>query len=114
DALDDLLDFLAAAATGLTVAAVSHRVVHGGPDLREPLALDAALVERLQDLTPLAPLHQPHNLAGIEAAGSAFPGALQVACFDTAFHRDQPKVHDVYALPPSYYAEGVRRYGFHG
>lgn len=114
DALGDLLDFLADAAPGLTVAAVSHRVVHGGPDLREPVAIDSALLDTLRGLTPLAPLHQPHNLAGIEAASSAFPGALQVACFDTAFHRDQPKVHDVYALPPSYYEEGVRRYGFHG
>src|SRR5690606_35763416 len=114
DALGDLLDFLADVAPGLRVAAVSHRVVHGGPDLREPVAIDSALLDTLRGLTPLAPLHQPHTLAGIEAASSAFPGALQVACFDTAFHRGQPRVHDVYALPPSFYDEGVRRYGFHG
>ncbi len=114
DALGDLLDFLADAAPGLSVAAVSHRVVHGGPDLHQPLAIGPELLETLRGLTSLAPLHQPHNLAGIEAASGAFPDALQVACFDTAFHRGQPRVHDVYALPPSFYDEGVRRYGFHG
>ncbi|MEB2318947.1 MAG: acetate/propionate family kinase [Pseudomonadota bacterium] len=114
DALGDLLDFLAQAAPGLAVAVVSHRVVHGGPDLRAPLAVEPALLEALRGFEPLAPLHQPHNIAGIEAAHAAFPDAMQVACFDTAFHRGQPKVNDVYALPPSFYDEGVRRYGFHG
>jgi acetate kinase len=63
---------------------------------------------------PLAPLHQPHNIAGIRAAREAWPGVLQVACFDTAFHRGHPFVHDTFALPRALYAEGVRRYGFHG
>ena len=97
-----------------SVAAVGHRVVHGGPDLAEPMLIDAAVLAKLQRLIPLAPLHQPHNIAGIEAAMNAFPSVPQVACFDTAFHRSQPFVSDTYALPRSYYDEGVRRYGFHG
>ena len=88
--------------------------MHGGPDLAEPMLIDAAVLAKLQRLIPLAPLHQPHNIAGIEAAMNAFPSVPQVACFDTAFHRSQPFVSDTYALPRSYYDEGVRRYGFHG
>ncbi len=68
----------------------------------------------VEALSPLAPLHQPHNIAGIEAARAAFPGVPQVACFDTAFHRAHPFVNDVYALPRRFYDEGIRRYGFHG
>jgi len=97
-----------------SVAAVGHRVVHGGPDLAEPMLIDAAVLAKLRRLIPLAPLHQPHNIAGIEAATQAFPSTPQVACFDTAFHRSQPFVSDTYALPRPYYDEGVRRYGFHG
>ena len=96
------------------IVAVGHRVVHGGPDLTEPMLVDDAALARLRKLIPLAPLHQPHNLAGIEAARAAFPGRPQVACFDTSFHRSHPFVADTYALPRSYYEEGVRRYGFHG
>lgn len=114
EALRDFLRFLDEAAPGMRFDVVSHRVVHGGPELHEPVAIDAELLDALRGLASLAPLHQPHNVAGIEAAREAFPDALQVACFDTAFHRSQPRVHDVYALPSSYYAEGVRRYGFHG
>jgi len=72
------------------------------------------MLGKLKRLVPLAPLHQPHSIAGIEAAMHAFPSTPQVACFDTAFHRTQPFVSDTYALPPIYYEEGVRRYGFHG
>jgi acetate kinase len=97
-----------------SVAAVGHRVVHGGPDLAEPMLIDAAVLAKLRRLIPLAPLHQPHNIAGIEAATQAFPSTPQVACFDTAFHRSHPFVSDTFALPRSYYDEGVRRYGFHG
>ncbi len=96
------------------IVAVGHRVVHGGPDLVEPMLIDEAALAKLRKLIPLAPLHQPHNLAGIEAAIRAFPGKPQVACFDTAFHRSHPFVSDTFALPRSYYDEGVRRYGFHG
>ncbi|MDO6587616.1 acetate/propionate family kinase [Salipiger sp. 1_MG-2023] len=94
--------------------AVGHRVVHGGPSYDRPMRLTPEVMEELRRLSPFAPIHQPHNLAGIEAAMEAFPGALQVACFDTAFHRTHPKVNDVFALPRAYYDKGVRRYGFHG
>ena len=94
--------------------AVSHRAVHGGPDHALPALIDDALLAMLERLVPLAPLHQPHNLAGIRAARVAFPSATQIACFDTAFHRSHPFVADTFALPRSYYNEGIRRYGFHG
>ena len=95
-------------------AAVGHRVVHGGPHFSEPVVVTDAVMEDLRKLSPFAPIHQPHNLAGIEAARAAFPDALQVACFDTAFHRHHPKANDVFALPREYYDKGIRRYGFHG
>lgn len=95
-------------------AGVGHRVVHGGVRFDAPVVLHDDVLAELAALEPLAPLHQPHNLAAIRAARAAFPGALQVACFDTAFHRAQPWVADVYAIPRRYYDEGVRRYGFHG
>ncbi len=96
------------------VAAVGHRVVHGGVELLQPAIVDAEILAVLRRLVPLAPLHQPHNISGILAATAAFPDALQVACFDTAFHRSHPFTADAFALPRRYYDEGVRRYGFHG
>jgi len=96
------------------VSVVGHRIVHGGPDFDAPVLLDEAMLERLAALSPLAPLHQPHNLAGVDAARQAFPGVPQVGCFDTAFHRGHPFVNDVFAIPRAYYEKGVRRYGFHG
>jgi len=96
------------------ILAAGHRVVHGGLEFAAPIAVDAAVLERLAALIPLAPLHQPHNLAGIRAAAAAWPGVPQVACFDTAFHRGHPYVNDTFALPRALYEEGVRRYGFHG
>ena len=93
---------------------VGHRVVHGGPVYSEPVEITSDVLEELRRFSPFAPIHQPHNLAGVEAAMAAFPDALQVACFDTAFHRSHPKVNDVFALPRAYYDKGVRRYGFHG
>lgn len=98
----------------LELASIGHRVVHGGADRTAPALVDDALMAELQALSPFAPLHQPHNLAGIRAAMAAFPGVPQVACFDTAFHRQQPWVNDIFALPRALYSEGVRRYGFHG
>lgn len=98
----------------LELVAIGHRVVHGGADRDAPAPVTEALLVELEALSPFAPLHQPHNLAGIRAAMSAFPGVPQVACFDTAFHRNQPFVNDTFALPREMYAEGVRRYGFHG
>ena len=96
------------------VAVVGHRVVHGGAVLSAPALIDAALLAALQALAPLAPLHQPHNLSGITAAREAFPSVPQVACFDTAFHRGQPAVHQRFALPQHWHDAGLRRYGFHG
>jgi acetate kinase len=113
-AMGAVLGWLRHAGFDEQVAAVGHRVVHGGPDLVDPIAIDDAVLETLRRLIPLAPLHQPHNIAGIEAARKAFPHAPQIACFDTAFHRAHPFVSDTFALPRSYYDEGVRRYGFHG
>jgi len=94
--------------------AIGHRVVHGGPDFAAPARIDASVMARLRALAPLAPLHQPHNLAGIEAASEHFPGVPQIACFDTAFHRAHSWEADTYALPPEFHARGIRRYGFHG
>ncbi|CAX23050.1 putative acetate kinase, propionate kinase [Methylorubrum extorquens DM4] len=94
--------------------AVGHRVVHGGPDCDCPLPIDLALEERLRTYVPLAPLHLPHNLAGIAAVRTQRPELLQVACFDTAFHQSLPPVAKLTGLPREYSARGVRRYGFHG
>jgi acetate kinase len=113
-ALTAVLDWLEKEENGANVVGVGHRVVHGGPIYSEPVLLDAATLAKLKSFEVLAPLHQPFNLAGVEAALGAFPKAAQVACFDTAFHRRHPYVADTYALPRSYYDEGVRRYGFHG
>ncbi|MDP2803808.1 MAG: acetate/propionate family kinase [Phreatobacter sp.] len=98
----------------LALLAIGHRVVHGGPSRTAPVGVDEGLLVELERLSSFAPLHQPHNLAGIRAAMEAFPGVQQVACFDTAFHRSQPWVNDAFALPRQLFDEGVRRYGFHG
>jgi acetate kinase len=98
----------------LEIVAVGHRIVHGGLTHAAPEQVTPALIKDLARLAPFAPLHQPHNLAGIRAAIDAFPGVPQIACYDTAFHRGHPFVSDVYALPRAYYDKGVRRYGFHG
>ena len=113
-ALTTLLASLAARFPDLDLAAVGHRVVHGGPDHAAPAPVTPALMEELARYAPFAPLHQPHNLSGIRAAMAAFPGVPQVACFDTAFHRGHPWVNDTYALPRRFHDKGVRRYGFHG
>lgn len=96
------------------VGAVGHRVVHGGPRYAAPIVLSDPVIEELAAFETLAPLHQPHNLEGIKVARQVFPDAVQVACFDTAFHRTHPWAHDTFALPRSLYDKGVRRYGFHG
>jgi acetate kinase len=113
-AMGSILDWLKKAGYDSSIAAVGHRIVHGGPDFAEPVRIDDATLAKLKALIPLAPLHQPHNVAGVEAAMKAFPSTPQVACFDTAFHRSHPFINDTYALPRSYYDEGIRRYGFHG
>jgi acetate kinase len=96
------------------IGAVGHRIVHGGARLVEPVLIDDAVVDQINDLVPLAPLHQPHNVAGVRAARHAFAGVPQVACFDTAFHAAQPELNRRFALPQSLFDAGVRRYGFHG
>jgi len=95
-------------------SAVGHRVVHGGPDYTNPVLINSEVLARLERYVPLAPLHQPHNLAPIRSILTNSPQLPQVACFDTAFHRDHAAVADHFAIPQDLYAEGVRRYGFHG
>ncbi|MCY1015869.1 acetate/propionate family kinase [Pyxidicoccus sp. MSG2] len=99
---------------GHRIAAVGHRVVHGGMRFSGPALIDAATLEELEALIPLAPLHQPHCVEAIRAVMRTAPWVPQVACFDTAFHRTQPPVAQAFALPRRYAEEGIRRYGFHG
>ena len=94
--------------------AVGHRVVHGGVSFSAPVLIDQAVLRELEQLVPLAPLHQPHNLTPIRILRERFPDLPQVACFDTAFHRNQPDLAQLFALPRSMTEAGVRRYGFHG
>lgn len=96
------------------LAAVGHRVVHGGTRFSAPVLLDDRVLSELDGLAPLAPLHQPHNLAAVRVLKTIRPDLPQVACFDTAFHHDMPPVATRFALPRDYEASGVRRYGFHG
>ncbi len=113
-ALDRVLSLLQNQFPAARVAAVGHRIVHGGPDNDRPATITPDVLSALEALKPFAPLHQPYNLAGARAAMARFPEATQVACFDTAFHRHHPWVNDTFALPTEYYDMGVRRYGFHG
>jgi acetate kinase len=99
---------------GVTLRAVAHRIVHGGSAFHTSVRIDTAVLEALDALAPLAPLHQPHNLAGVRAFMAAFPELPQIACFDTAFHTTTLDVEQHFALPASFFDEGVRRYGFHG
>src|SRR5262252_7409999 len=96
------------------LAALGHRVVHGGMRYSRPARVTPELLGELQALVPLAPLHEPYNLAPIKMAMSLNPELPQVVCFDTAFHRTAPEVDQAFALPYAFYEEGVRRYGFHG
>jgi acetate kinase len=96
------------------LAAVGHRVVHGGMHYSRPARVTPELLAELEKLVPLAPLHEPFNLAPIKMAMSLNPELPQVACFDTAFHRTASEVEQAFALPYSFYEEGIRRYGFHG
>ncbi|RAI38730.1 acetate/propionate family kinase, partial [Rhodoplanes roseus] len=100
--------------TGVTLAAVGHRVVHGGPTYDRPVRVSPAVLADLERLVPLAPLHQPHNLAPIRTLLERRPDLPQVACFDTAFHRGRDPLADRFAIPQALHDEGVRRYGFHG
>ena len=114
EALLLLLPWLRDRIGGRAIAALGHRVVHGGPRHARPERVTPALLEELTMLEPLAPLHQPHNLAPIRAALAKNPDLPQVACFDTAFHRTMPEVAQAFAIPYALAEKGVRRYGFHG
>ena len=114
DVLGLLLEFLRNALHGETIVGVGHRVVHGGLEFMAPTVVDASILERLQRYVPLAPLHQPHNLAAIRLMLDRLPGVPEIACFDTAFHRTIPEVAQLFALPPRFAEAGIRRYGFHG
>ena len=113
-ATSEIIDTARALLGGRPVTAVGHRVVHGGMKYSAPVRIDAGVIADLAALVPLAPLHQPHNLAPIQAIAEAAPQLPQVACFDTAFHRSQPALAQLYALPRKFSDQGVRRYGFHG
>jgi len=113
-ALQQIIGFLNRALQHQRLVGVGHRVVHGGPDYSEPLLITPAVLTKLDTITPLAPLHNPHNLAAIRAMMQECPDLPQVACFDTAFHRQQDTVAKLFGLPYKYYEQGVQRYGFHG
>jgi acetate kinase len=113
-ALEAVAGWLRAYYSGARVLGVGHRVVHGGPQHARPTIVTPAVVEDLRALVPLAPLHQPYNLAAIEAVAETLRDVPQVACFDTSFHRGWPAVADVVPLPRDLVRDGVQRYGFHG
>ncbi|SAK66337.1 acetate/propionate family kinase [Caballeronia ptereochthonis] len=113
-AIAHIADFLRARGGGHHLVAVGHRVVHGGARFTKPVIATAEVLAELDRLTPLAPLHQPHNLKPIRIVAERNPAMPQVACFDTAFHATQPALAQAFALPDSVTKNGVRRYGFHG
>ena len=112
--LATLFDFVDTHLAGGRLCAIGHRVVHGGAQFSRSVQIDEAVLATLDALCPLAPLHQPHNLAAIRAAAAVRPSLPQVACFDTAFHHGQAEVVTRFALPRIWRQQGVRRYGFHG
>jgi acetate kinase len=112
-ALEFLFEWLQANA-GDAVLVVGHRVVHGGTEFAAPVLVDEAVLGKLAELAPLAPLHQPHNLLPIRVIAERRPALAQIACFDTAFHCSAPPLAQAFALPRSITDRGVRRYGFHG
>ena len=113
-ALSDLAAWLRSRYSGGRVRGVGHRVVHGGARFTGPTRVTPDVLDEIRKLIPLAPLHQPYNLAAIEAVAGQLPDVPQVACFDTSFHRGQPAVAEIVALPRDICAAGVQRYGFHG
>ena len=113
-ALDFLLGWLAGHGGGSTLVAVGHRVVHGGAEFAAPVRITPEVIRELEALVPLAPLHQPGNVAPMKALAAQRPALPQVACFDTAFHRGQPPLAQLFAIPRVLTDAGVRRYGFHG
>jgi acetate kinase len=114
EALMHLVAWLRQHQEGRKLAAIGHRVVHGGEAFSAPVLVDDPVVQALEKLVPLAPLHQPHNLEPIRIVRRRLPGMPQVACFDTAFHQTQSDIASLFALPREMRERGVRRYGFHG
>jgi acetate kinase len=112
--LSALLEWISTHSKDMDVAAVGHRVVHGGMAYLQPVRITPDVLRELDRLVPLAPLHQPHNLEAIRAIAELRPDIAQIACFDTAFHAGQPAVATTFALPRALAEKGVRRYGFHG
>src|SRR5574343_1293084 len=113
-ACDALLKWFQATQANWQIVAAGHRVVHGGERYAKPILIDDVVLDHLVSFIPLAPLHEPHNVAGIRALQALLPDVPQIACFDTAFHRSQPEVAQSFALPRALSAEGIKRYGFHG
>jgi acetate kinase len=113
-ALEYLVAHLRERLGGDRLIGVGHRVVHGGLEYTQPVRLTAGVLQALEKFVPLAPLHQPHNLAPIRLLLERVPDLPQVACFDTSFHRSNPEIAQMFALPAELHAQGVRRYGFHG
>lgn len=111
--LEQTLEWICSVGT-LEITAVGHRVVHGGQHYSEPVALSDDIIDELQQLTPLAPLHQPAALRLIDEARRLYPNVPHIACFDTAFHHNVPERESWLALPRRYHEQGMRRYGFHG
>jgi acetate kinase len=109
-----LLDWLDSSGYGPEIVGAGHRVVHGGERFLEPVRIDDEALDALEQLDPMAPLHQPHNLAMVRMLKALRPALPQIACFDTAFHRTQPALAQQFALPRKLTAAGIRRYGFHG
>lgn len=114
EALAILFDIIVGQEPAMRIRGVGHRIVHGGTLFTEPVRITPSVIADLVSLMPLAPLHQPHGIAAIRATEACYPEAVQVACFDTAFHADIPWVNRAFALPRRLYGEGLRRYGFHG
>ncbi len=114
EALATILAWIDARTAGAVLVAAGHRVVHGGVTYLAPMRVEPDVMDALEALVPLAPLHQPHNLAAIRALAKLEPALPQVACFDTAFHASQPAVAQAFALPYALADAGIRRYGFHG
>lgn len=113
-AIGIMIEALTELLAGEEIMAAGHRVVHGGPDCDCAKLVTPELEDELRRLVPLAPLHQPHNLAGIAAVRSRRPDLLQIACFDTAFHQGRPRLSTLTGLPRELHDDGIRRYGFHG
>jgi acetate kinase len=114
EALMHLIAWLREHQEGRKLVAIGHRVVHGGAAFSSPVLVDESVLQSLEVLVPLAPLHQPHNLEPIRIVRRRLPGMPQVACFDTAFHQSQSDIATLFALPREMRERGVRRYGFHG